>query len=54
MQARLHAELGTPYYPELLLQPEDIAAAVICALRLPRTAEITDLHIRPAIKCLHA
>jgi short-subunit dehydrogenase len=50
MQARLHAEQGTTYQPHLLLQPEAIAAAVLCALRLPRTAEITDLHIRPAIK----
>ena len=41
---------GKSYRPELLLQPEDIAAAVIAALDLPRTAELTDLHVRPAIK----
>lgn len=50
MQAKLYAEQGLPYQPNLLIQPEDIAAAVLCSLRLPRTAEITDLHIRPAIK----
>lgn len=50
MQARLHAEEGAPYRPDLLLQPEDIASVVLGALRLPRTAEVTDIHIRPAIK----
>lgn len=50
MQARLHVEEGAPYRPDLLLQPEDIASMVLGALRLPRTAEVTDIHIRPAIK----
>jgi NADP-dependent 3-hydroxy acid dehydrogenase YdfG len=30
-----------------LLQPSDVASAVIHALCLPRSAEITDIHIRP-------
>jgi NAD(P)-dependent dehydrogenase (short-subunit alcohol dehydrogenase family) len=30
-----------------LPQPSDVALAVVSALRLPRTAEITDFHIRP-------
>lgn len=50
MQAAIFETEGKSYRPELLLQPEDIAAAVIAALDLPRTAELTDLHVRPAIK----
>lgn len=38
------------FRPELLLQPIDIARSVMAALQLPRTAEITDLHIRPFFK----
>jgi NADP-dependent 3-hydroxy acid dehydrogenase YdfG len=34
----------------LLLQPEDIAGVVLHALTLPRTAEVTDIHIRPLVK----
>ena len=30
--------------------PIDVAASVLAALALPATAEITDLHIRPALK----
>ena len=50
MQAAIFDTEGKDYRPELLLQPDDIAAAVIAALDLPRTAELTDLHVRPAIK----
>jgi NAD(P)-dependent dehydrogenase (short-subunit alcohol dehydrogenase family) len=50
MQAKLHAEEGKPYRPDLLLQPEDVASVVLGVLRLPRTAEVTDINIRPAIK----
>jgi NAD(P)-dependent dehydrogenase (short-subunit alcohol dehydrogenase family) len=46
-QERLHALEQRPYRPESLLQPDDVAAAVLAALALPRTAEITDLQIRP-------
>lgn len=38
------------YTPERLLQPEDIAETVLAAVSLPRTAEITELHIRPLTK----
>jgi NADP-dependent 3-hydroxy acid dehydrogenase YdfG len=38
------------YKPELLLQPEDIASVVLNALTLPRTAEVTDISIRPMRK----
>lgn len=43
-------EAGERYRPELLLQPEDIAATIVSALCLPRTAEVTDIHIRPLKK----
>jgi NADP-dependent 3-hydroxy acid dehydrogenase YdfG len=32
------------------LQPEDIASVILNALSLPRTAEVTDVHIRTMIK----
>jgi NAD(P)-dependent dehydrogenase (short-subunit alcohol dehydrogenase family) len=49
MQAEVHAAEGKPYRPERLMQPGDVAASVLDALALPRTAELTDLHIRPAL-----
>ena len=49
-QAKIFAGEGRVYRPELLLQPEDIAAMVTAALRLPRTAEVTDIKIRPLTK----
>jgi NADP-dependent 3-hydroxy acid dehydrogenase YdfG len=49
MQASLHAREGQAYAPERLLQPQDVAATVIAALSLPRTAEVTDITIRPMI-----
>lgn len=50
MQAAVHAMEGKVYRPELLIQPEDVAAAVIHTLSLPRSAEVTDIHIRPLAK----
>jgi NADP-dependent 3-hydroxy acid dehydrogenase YdfG len=50
MQKRVHLMEGKPYRPEQLLQPEDVASVVLNALSLPQTAEVTDIHIRPAIK----
>ncbi len=41
---------GKEYKPELLLQPEDLASVVLSVVILPRTAEVTDLSIRPALK----
>jgi len=38
------------YQPELLLQPVDIASVVVNALALPRTAEVTNISIRPFVK----
>ena len=48
MQAEVAAAEGVAWRPEVLLQPADIAAAVLAALALPRTAELTEFHIRPA------
>lgn len=50
MQAAVYEIEGKPYQPELLMQPEDVAAIVINALNLPRTAEVTDIFIRPLTK----
>lgn len=47
MQERIHRLEKRSYRPERLLQPEDVAAVVLQALTLPRTAEVTDLHVRP-------
>jgi NAD(P)-dependent dehydrogenase (short-subunit alcohol dehydrogenase family) len=47
MQEEVHRYEGRPYDPDRFLQPRDVAAAVVSALSLPRTAEVTDLHIRP-------
>jgi NADP-dependent 3-hydroxy acid dehydrogenase YdfG len=49
-QATLYKLGGKDYRADILLQPEDIAAIVIAALTLPRTAEVTEIHIRPLIK----
>lgn len=50
LQAAVHELEGRAYHPELLMQPEDVAEMVVSALRLPRTAEVTDIHVRPARK----
>jgi NADP-dependent 3-hydroxy acid dehydrogenase YdfG len=50
MQARVHEMEGRAYHPERLVQPEDVAAVVINALSLPRSAEVTDVSIRPLAK----
>jgi NADP-dependent 3-hydroxy acid dehydrogenase YdfG len=48
--AALFAKEGKTYRPELLLQAEDIASMVTHSLCLPRTAEVTDISIRPMLK----
>jgi len=50
MQETIHRLENKVYDSQLLLQPEDIASVVIHALTLPRTAEVTDIHIRPLAK----
>ena len=50
MQEALFREEGKEYHPELLLQPADAASVIIHSLMLPRTAEVTDISIRPMHK----
>lgn len=50
MQAAVHELEGRDYEPERFMQPEDVAAVVIHALAMPRSAEITDVTIRPLAK----
>lgn len=47
---KLFGKEGRAYKPELLMQPEDVAEMVTHSLRLPRTAEVTDISIRPMQK----
>ncbi len=49
-QERIFEGEGRLYTPEKLLQPGDIAAMICAALKLPRTAEVTNLTIRPMQK----
>ncbi len=48
MQARVHAAEGKPYHPQLLMQPEDVAAVVACAVSMSNTSELVDVFMRPA------
>jgi len=50
MQAGVHEAEHKKYNPELLMQPEDVAAVVVNALTLPRTAEVTEVSMRPCVK----
>ena len=50
MQAAVHAAERKQYHPDLLMQPEDVAVMAIQALTLPRTAEVTEIHMRPMQK----
>ena len=49
-QAAIHQAEGKPYSPELLMQPADVARIIIDALKVNRTAEVTDISIRPMRK----
>jgi NADP-dependent 3-hydroxy acid dehydrogenase YdfG len=49
-QEAIFAREGRVYRPELLVQPEDVAEVVVGVTTLPRTAEITEIHVRPAKK----
>jgi short-subunit dehydrogenase len=50
MQAAVHVAEGRDYCPEKLIQPDDVASVVVHALSLPKTAEITDVQMRPFAK----
>jgi NADP-dependent 3-hydroxy acid dehydrogenase YdfG len=47
MQQAVLAAEGRSAGPGALMQPDDVAAMVMAALRLPRTAEVTDIVMRP-------
>jgi NADP-dependent 3-hydroxy acid dehydrogenase YdfG len=49
-QARIFEREGRRYAPELLMQPDDVAHMVVAALTLPRTAEVTEIRMRPLVK----
>lgn len=50
MQEQIHRLENKPYHADRLLQPDSVAAAALNALALPRTAEVTDISIRPMMK----
>ena len=50
MQQTIYRLEKKAYAAHLLLQPGDIASIVLHAVTLPRTAEVTDIHIRPLVK----
>jgi NADP-dependent 3-hydroxy acid dehydrogenase YdfG len=50
MQVAIYEAEGRMYQPERLMQPEDVAAAVVNVLTLPRSVEVTDFHVRPLHK----
>lgn len=50
MQAFVRAKQKRPYYPERLIQPDDVAQMVSGILALPQTAEVTDIIMRPTVK----
>jgi NADP-dependent 3-hydroxy acid dehydrogenase YdfG len=49
-QAAIHQAEGKTYSPELLMQPADVARIIVDALKVNRTAEVTDISIRPMRK----
>jgi NADP-dependent 3-hydroxy acid dehydrogenase YdfG len=50
LQAKIHEIEGRSYVPERLMQPGDVASVVLNALTLPRSAELTDISVRPMLK----
>jgi NADP-dependent 3-hydroxy acid dehydrogenase YdfG len=47
MQDLIHQQEQRAFDPQNLIQPQDIADIIMTALELPKTAEVTDIHIRP-------
>jgi len=50
MQKAVYEFEGRAFDPAYLMTPEDVAASVIHCLSLPRSAEVTDIAIRPMRK----
>jgi short-subunit dehydrogenase len=49
-QEAIHKAESKAYSPELLMQPADVARILVDALKVNRTAEVTDISIRPMRK----
>jgi NADP-dependent 3-hydroxy acid dehydrogenase YdfG len=47
MQRSIHAQEGKRYWPDELIQPEDVSAAVVALLALPRSVEVMNVAMRP-------
>lgn len=52
MQQELYKLEKKLYFPENLIQPEDIAKIIVQSMELPKNAEIIDLYIRPLKKTI--
>jgi short-subunit dehydrogenase len=50
MQANVRKQQERAYDPKQLIQPEDVAAMTLAILSLSRTAEVTDVMVRPMQK----
>ena len=50
MQAAVHRFEGKQYQPDALMQPGDVASAIVGCLALARTAEVTEIMMRPMRK----
>jgi NADP-dependent 3-hydroxy acid dehydrogenase YdfG len=48
MQETILAREGRVAQPGMLLRPEDVAAMIVSTVMLPRSAEVTEIAIRPA------
>ncbi len=49
MQEAIFRAEGRAYDPARLLRAEDVAQSIVGALSLARTAEVTDIHLRPML-----
>jgi NADP-dependent 3-hydroxy acid dehydrogenase YdfG len=49
MQAGIVTAEGGTWEPDRLIQPADVAAMVLASISLPRTAEVTEISIRPML-----
>jgi NADP-dependent 3-hydroxy acid dehydrogenase YdfG len=50
MQEAVYRMEGAAYDPDRCMQPSDVASVVVNALGLPRTAEVTEIYLRPMRK----
>jgi short-subunit dehydrogenase len=48
MQQKICSDAGSTFRPDNMLRAEDVASAVVDALLLAPSAELTDIHIRPS------